>query len=509
MESFFTGCAGICPQPVKDVEKTFFYYIICFQHLINEWIHPFALFLCSITGAYCLVKEGRTPIMKNISDLWNQALGQIEKKLSKPSFETWMKSTKAHSLQGDTLIITAPNEFARDWLESRYLHLIADTIYDLTGEELSIKFVIPQNQNEEEFMPKSPIKKMSKEDEPADFPQNMLNPKYTFDTFVIGSGNRFAHAASLAVAEAPAKAYNPLFIYGGVGLGKTHLMHAIGHYVIEHNPSAKVVYSSSEKFTNEFINSIRDNKAVDFRNRYRNVDVLLIDDIQFLAGKEQTQEEFFHTFNTLHEESKQIVISSDRPPKEIPTLEDRLRSRFEWGLITDITPPDLETRIAILRKKAKAEGLDIPNEVMLYIANQIDSNIRELEGALIRVVAYSSLINKDINADLAAEALKDIIPSSKPKIITIKDIQRVVGQQFNIKLEDFKAKKRTKSVAFPRQIAMYLSREMTDSSLPKIGEEFGGRDHTTVIHAHEKISKLLNDDEQLQQQIKEIKEQLR
>ncbi|PLR88789.1 chromosomal replication initiator protein DnaA [Bacillus halotolerans] len=446
--------------------------------------------------------------MENILDLWNQALAQIEKKLSKPSFETWMKSTKAHSLQGDTLTITAPNEFARDWLESRYLHLIADTIYELTGEELSIKFVIPQNQDVEDFMPKPQVKKAVKEDT-SDFPQNMLNPKYTFDTFVIGSGNRFAHAASLAVAEAPAKAYNPLFIYGGVGLGKTHLMHAIGHYVIDHNPSAKVVYLSSEKFTNEFINSIRDNKAVDFRNRYRNVDVLLIDDIQFLAGKEQTQEEFFHTFNTLHEESKQIVISSDRPPKEIPTLEDRLRSRFEWGLITDITPPDLETRIAILRKKAKAEGLDIPNEVMLYIANQIDSNIRELEGALIRVVAYSSLINKDINADLAAEALKDIIPSSKPKVITIKEIQKVVGQQFNIKLEDFKAKKRTKSVAFPRQIAMYLSREMTDSSLPKIGEEFGGRDHTTVIHAHEKISKLLADDEQLQQHVKEIKEQLK
>ncbi|MCP6680566.1 chromosomal replication initiator protein DnaA [Bacillus nakamurai] len=446
--------------------------------------------------------------MENILDLWNQALAQIEKKLSKPSFETWMKSTKAHSLHGDTLTITAPNEFARDWLESRYLHLIADTIYELTGEELSIKFVIPQNQDAKDFMPKPQVKKAAKE-EPSDFPQSMLNPKYTFDTFVIGSGNRFAHAASLAVAEAPAKAYNPLFIYGGVGLGKTHLMHAIGHYVIDHNPSAKVVYLSSEKFTNEFINSIRDNKAVDFRNRYRNVDVLLIDDIQFLAGKEQTQEEFFHTFNTLHEESKQIVISSDRPPKEIPTLEDRLRSRFEWGLITDITPPDLETRIAILRKKAKAEGLDIPNEVMLYIANQIDSNIRELEGALIRVVAYSSLINKDINADLAAEALKDIIPSSKPKVITIKEIQRIVGQQFNIKLEDFKAKKRTKSVAFPRQIAMYLSREMTDSSLPKIGEEFGGRDHTTVIHAHEKISKLLIDDEQLQQHVKEIKEQLK
>ncbi|MBM7704223.1 chromosomal replication initiator protein DnaA [Metabacillus iocasae] len=446
--------------------------------------------------------------MENIHDLWSRALGEIEKKLSKPSFETWLKSTKAHALQGDALIITAPNDFARDWLESRYSNLIAETLYDLTGEELAVKFIIPQNQTEEDFDLQPQKKKVSKE-EPVDLPQSMLNSKYTFDTFVIGSGNRFAHAASLAVAEAPAKAYNPLFIYGGVGLGKTHLMHAIGHYVLDHNPAAKVVYLSSEKFTNEFINSIRDNKAVEFRNKYRNVDVLLIDDIQFLAGKEQTQEEFFHTFNTLHEESKQIIISSDRPPKEIPTLEDRLRSRFEWGLITDITPPDLETRIAILRKKAKADGLVIPNEVMLYIANQIDSNIRELEGALIRVVAYSSLINKDINADLAAEALKDIIPSSKPKIITIHDIQQVVGQHFNIKLDDFKAKKRTKSVAFPRQIAMYLSRELTDSSLPKIGEEFGGRDHTTVIHAHEKISKLVQTDAQLQKQIKEISDSLK
>ncbi|GMB09758.1 chromosomal replication initiator protein DnaA [Thermolongibacillus altinsuensis] len=447
--------------------------------------------------------------MENISDLWSKALGEIEKKISKPSFDTWLKSTKAHSLKGDTLIITVPNEFTKDWLESRYTTLIEQTLYDITGEELKIKFTIPQNQITEEFDVKPAIKTKKSDDDQTDFPQSMLNPKYTFDTFVIGSGNRFAHAASLAVAEAPAKAYNPLFIYGGVGLGKTHLMHAIGHYVLEHNPSAKVVYLSSEKFTNEFINAIRDNRADDFRNKYRNVDVLLIDDIQFLAGKEQTQEEFFHTFNTLHEESKQIVISSDRPPKEIPTLEDRLRSRFEWGLITDITPPDLETRIAILRKKAKAEGFDIPNEVMLYIANQIDSNIRELEGALIRVVAYSSLINKEINADLAAEALKDIIPSSKPKVITIQDIQRVVGQHFNVKLEDFKAKKRTKSVAFPRQIAMYLSRELTDCSLPKIGEEFGGRDHTTVIHAHEKISKLLQTDVQLQKQIKEIQEKLK
>ncbi|WP_066074206.1 chromosomal replication initiator protein DnaA [Neobacillus soli] len=447
--------------------------------------------------------------MENIADLWHAALAKIEKKISKPSFDTWLKSTKAHSLQGDLLVITAPNEFARDWLEERYSQLISGILYEITGEELSVKFIIPQNQNDADNDVNLPPKKFKRDDDHGEFPQGILNQKYTFDTFVIGSGNRFAHAASLAVAEAPAKAYNPLFIYGGVGLGKTHLMHAIGHYVLDHNPAAKVVYLSSEKFTNEFINSIRDNKAENFRNKYRNVDILLIDDIQFLAGKESTQEEFFHTFNALHEESKQIIISSDRPPREIPTLEDRLRSRFEWGLITDITPPDLETRIAILRKKARAEGLDIPNEVMLYIANQIDTNIRELEGALIRVVAYSSLINKDINANLAAEALKDIIPSSKPKVITILEIQKTVGELFSIKLEDFKAKKRTKSVAFPRQIAMYLSRELTDYSLPKIGEEFGGRDHTTVIHAHEKISKLLQTDSQLQRQMKELHELLK
>ena len=448
--------------------------------------------------------------MENIHDLWERVLSEMETKVSKPSFETWLKSTKANVIQNDVITVTAPNEFARDWLEDHYASLTSDTIENLTGSRLTPKFVIPQNESVDDLLVEQPPKKIPQADTADDISsRTMLNGKYTFNTFVIGSGNRFAHAASLAVAEAPAKAYNPLFIYGGVGLGKTHLMHAIGHYVMEHNPKANVVYLSSEKFTNEFINSIRDNKAVNFRNKYRNVDVLLIDDIQFLAGKEQTQEEFFHTFNALHEESKQIVISSDRPPKEIPTLEDRLRSRFEWGLITDITPPDLETRIAILRKKAKAENLDIPNEVMLYIANQIDTNIRELEGALIRVVAYSSLINKDMNADLAAEALKDIIPNSKPKMLTIIDIQKLVGDYYQVKLDDFKAKKRTKSVAFPRQIAMYLSRELTDSSLPKIGSEFGGRDHTTVIHAHEKISRLLGTDEDLQQKVQAITEQLR
>lgn len=447
--------------------------------------------------------------MKVIQKMWDKALSNIETKLSKPSFETWLKSTKALALDDDTLFISAPNEFSRDWLESRYAQLIVDTLYEITGENMKVKIVTSEPEADLKNNPPKKIedKKLSVQDENSS--SHMLNPKYVFDTFVIGTGNRFAHAASLAVAEAPAKAYNPLFIYGGVGLGKTHLMHAIGHYVLEHNSSAKVVYLSSEKFTNEFINSIRDNKAVDFRNKYRNVDVLLIDDIQFLAGKEQTQEEFFHTFNALHDESKQIVISSDRPPKEIPTLEDRLRSRFEWGLITDIQPPDLETRIAILRKKAKAENLDIVNEVMAYIANQIDTNIRELEGALIRVVAYSSLINRDIDVELAAEALKDIIPNGKPKVISIIDIQKTVGEHYGVKLEDFKAKKRNKSIAFPRQIAMYLSRELTDFSLPKIGDEFGGRDHTTVIHANDKISSQIQADPAFAETIKDIIEKIK
>ena len=446
--------------------------------------------------------------MENIEELWTATLNKIEEKISKPSFDTWLKSTQAVKLEENTIIISAPNDFARDWLETQYTTLISNVLKEITGAQLATKFIVPDTNPSTDQMAVEP-KAKQKIPNGNDAPKTMLNPKYTFDTFVIGAGNRFAHAASLAVAEAPAKAYNPLFIYGGVGLGKTHLMHAIGHYVREHDPNANVVYLSSEKFTNEFINAIMDNKTINFRNKYRNIDVLLIDDIQFIAGKESTQEEFFHTFNALHEESKQIIISSDRPPKEIPTLEDRLRSRFEWGLITDITPPDLETRIAILTKKAKAEGLDIPSEVMLYIANQIDTNIRELEGALIRVVAYSSLVNQDIDAALAADALKDIIPSSKPRVITIKGIQETVGEKYNIRLEDFAAKKRTRSIAFPRQIAMYLSRELTDFSLPKIGEEFGGRDHTTDIHAHEKISKLLEDDTNLNREIEEIKEELK
>lgn len=328
-------------------------------------------------------------------------------------------------------------------------------------------------------------------------PAGQLNPRYTFASFVVGNSNRFAHAAALAVAESPARAYNPLFIYGGVGLGKTHLMHAIGHHALSANRGLRVVYVTSETFTNELINAIRDDKTLEFRNKYRNIDVLLMDDIQFVAGKERTQEEFFHTFNALHEANKQIVLSSDRPPKEIPTLEDRLRSRFEWGLITDIQAPDFETRIAILRKKTNADNLHVPDDVLVTIARQIHSNIRELEGALIRLVACSSLTNRQITSDLATEVLRDLASQSRQKQINIDLIQEVVAEHFGLRVADLKAKKRTRSLSFPRQVAMYLARELTDSSLPRIGEAFGGRDHTTVIHAYERVQEDLKEDETL------------
>lgn len=446
--------------------------------------------------------------MEDYTQLWQAVLEKLKQKTSKPSFETWMKEITFHALdiKKQEIFLIAPHDLAREQLETTHKKLIADTVYEIFGESLQVNFILSQTK-ENQFLPQK--KYAQPNNKKTNSPHHMLNNRYIFETFVVGPGNRFAHAAALAVAESPSKSYNPLFIYGGVGLGKTHLMHAIGHYVMEHNPGANVQYLSSEKFTNEFINSIQYNKTEEFRNKYRNVDVLLIDDIQFLAGKEQTQEEFFHTFNTLHEDSKQIVISSDRPPKEIPTLEDRLRSRFEWGLITDITPPDLETRIAILRKKAKADGLDIPNEVMIYIANQINTNIRQLEGALIRVVAYSSLENKDIDADLAAEALKHFETPSNTRVISISDIQKAVANMYQLKIDDLKAKKRTKSIAFPRQIAMYLSRELTDCSLPKIGKEFGGRDHTTVIHACDKISSMIQTDALLQSRLKEIEQLLK
>jgi chromosomal replication initiator protein len=443
---------------------------------------------------------------QELLEIWQATLSEVEKQMSKPSFETWVKTTRPVSLNNGILVISVPNDFTKDWLENRYSTLITKTLQDVCSNDYKIHFITPRINGEEEESPAEKVNIPRVNNFTSSVTNSSwLNPKYTFDTFVIGGSNRFAHAASLAVSEAPARAYNPLFIYGGVGLGKTHLMHAIGHFVMENTPSYRVVYISTEKFTNEFINAIRDNKTLDFRNKYRNVDILLVDDIQFLVGKEQTQEEFFHTFNALHENNKQIVISSDRPPKEIPTLEERLRSRFEWGLITDMQAPDLETRVAILRKKASLEKIAISNDVLLYIADKISTNIRELEGAFIRVIAYSSLTNLKITVSLTEEVLKDIISrQNKNKIITIDIIQKETAQYFAIKQDDLKAKKRTRNVAFPRHIAMYLSRELTDASLPKIGEHFGGRDHTTVMHAHKKILSDLNNDSDLKHLIDQI-----
>lgn len=437
----------------------------------------------------------------------------MKERLTAPTFETWFTGTRicGYELEENRIQIYVPTPFAANWLADHYKVMIQNTVIALTEREFGLMFesepseeaVATQEVNKEE----SSISNDSSVR--GSWNNSALIPRYTFESFVIGASNRFAHAASLAVAETPAQAYNPLFIYGGVGLGKTHLMHAIGHYVRKINPNAKVLYLSSEKFTNDFITSIRDNSTEEFRNRYRSIDVLLIDDIQFLAKKEQTQEEFFHTFNTLHDDAKQIVISSDRPPREIPTIEDRLRSRFEWGLITDIQPPDLETRIAILQRKAKSDGLHVPEDVLLYIASQIDSNIRELEGALIRVVAYSSLVNEDLSTSLAEIALKDIISPDKPRMISVSQIQKVIGDHFGLKMEDFKARKRTRNVSFPRQIAMYLTRELTEMSLPRIGEAFGGRDHTTVLHAWDRIHEELEKDIQLKATVDRLSEAIR
>lgn len=450
-----------------------------------------------------------------LNNLWEQALNIIKGEISEISFNTWIKSCTPISISDNTLKLSVPNEFTKGILDTRYKDLLIQALKIVTSRRFKIEFYL-ESDLEEEKENEEKQKEEKKENTNdvdgsivvSDEMSATLNPKYTFQSFVIGNSNRFAHAASLAVAESPAKAYNPLFIYGGVGLGKTHLMHAIGHYILQENPKAKVVYVSSEKFTNELINAIKDDKNEEFRNKYRKVDVLLIDDIQFIAGKERTQEEFFHTFNALHEENKQIILSSDRPPKEIPTLEDRLRSRFEWGLIADIQAPDFETRMAILKKKADVEGLNVPNEVMVYIATKIKSNIRELEGALIRIIAYSSLTNRDVSVDLASEALKDIISNKESAPVTIKTIQESVANYYNLRIEDLKSQRRTRNIAYPRQIAMYLSRKLTDMSLPKIGEEFGGRDHTTVIHAYEKISENLKTDEGLQSMVNDITKKL-
>lgn len=433
-----------------------------------------------------------------LSTLWQRTLELLKSELTEISFNTWIKTIEPLNIGSNSIEFGVPAEFNKGILESRYSTLIRNAIKQITSKEYSVSFVIPSQDSSK----KHSINENNTNDENAN---SILNPKYTFDTFVIGNSNRFAHAAAVAVAESPAKAYNPLFLYGGVGLGKTHLMHAVGHYVLSQNSTTKVLYVSSEKFTNELINAIKDDRNEEFRSKYRNIDILLIDDIQFIGGKERTQEEFFHTFNALYEANKQIIISSDKPPKEITTLEERLRSRFEWGLTADIQQPDLETRIAILKKKAQLDNLDISNDVLVFIADKIASNIRELEGALNKVIAYSSLTKNDISVDLATEALKDMLSSNRPKVINSALIVDAVSRYFDLKPDEFKSKKRNRDIAFPRQIAMYLCRELTDMSLPKIGDEFGGRDHTTVMHAFDKIIDDIQNNPETRRAIDELK----
>jgi chromosomal replication initiator protein len=403
----------------------------------------------------------------------------------------------------DVLVIGVPSEMARDTIRSRYAAAVASAVRSLTSRKLNVEFVVDAEAGRKMHRPPARAKEPPTATPTADAaeagvdPQTELRDRYTFDTFVVGTSNRLAHAASQAVAQNPARAYNPLFVYGGVGLGKTHLMHAIGHLARNLHRRSRVLYVTAETFTNQIITAIRDDKTDEFRARYRNIDILLIDDIQFISGKERTQEEFFHTFEALHGAQKQLVISSDRPPKDFTTLEERLRSRFEWGLITDIQPPDFETRVAILKKKAQLEAIDIPDDVLVFIARRVETNIRELEGALIRLAAHTSLHEEPMTLTLAQTLLKDLFPTERRRLVTIPMIQAAVAAYYGIDADDLSAKSRTRNVAFPRQVAMYLCRRLTDSSLPRIGEAFGGRDHTTVMHACTKIEGQLGQSEEL------------
>ena len=428
--------------------------------------------------------------------LWTEVSGRLKEALNDTTFGTWFGDVFSSELTDEAFVLSVPNDFTREWIEGHFLDLIGAAVLDASGAERRIRLSV-----EQEVQPLGPMP------EPAQMarPAFEMNPKYSFDSFVIGSSNRFAHAAALAVAEAPAQAYNPLFIYGGTGLGKTHLLQAIGGYVSEHSRKLSVRYITSETFMNDFINSLRDKRIEGFKQRYRTYDLLLIDDIQFLEHKERIQEEFFHTFNSLYEAGRQIVISSDRPPREISTLEERLRSRFEWGLITDIQPPDLETRIAILRKKVKTDGIHIPDpQVLTFIAGRVSTNIRELEGALTRVVAFSSLTGRPMTVDLSQDVLKDVFPQGEAPEVSIERIQTAVTDRFGLSMEELCGERRSQNIVYPRQVAMYLSRELTDASLPKIGREFGGRDHTTVIHATSKIARLIREDRSVYNLVQEL-----
>jgi chromosomal replication initiator protein len=426
------------------------------------------------------------------SNIWDLVLSRVEAKVNRHSFYTWFKPTSFVSDDGTGIRVRVPNVLFRDWLTKHYAAVLDEAFTEVNRAGATVSFVtedppievVPGRDAEVPLPP---------EVEVEDATAGGLGPRYSFDTFIVGPSNQFAHAACRAVAEAPSRSYNPLFIYGGVGLGKTHLMHAIGHYVLSHLRNLKLTYISSERFMNEMINAVRYDRVLDFRERYRSVDVLLVDDIQFLAGKEGTQTEFFHTFNALYDSQKQIVISSDCPPHEIPSLEERLRSRFEWGLIADIQPPDLETKVAILKRKAEAEGVPLPDAVAIYIAGKIKSNIRELEGSLIRLIAYASLTGREISLPLAQDVLRNVLQSEE-RAVTIEIIQKFVSDYYQLKVIDLKSRNNSKSIAMPRQIAMYLCKNLTNASLPEIGRSFGGKHHSTVIHSIKKIEALRQND---------------
>jgi len=449
-----------------------------------------------------------------MNKLWKDTLQHLQSQLSAQHFSTWIKPIRLQTINKDMVHLEVPNRFVLDWVKDNYARLIQETLSNLGAVDYKLTWTIgresvKKEENKEapqvETPPEKPVRAAATTTMPAS--HTNLNPKYNFDAFVSGSSNQFAHAAAMAVAANPATTYNPLFIYGGVGLGKTHLVNAIGNAMLARNPQLRVCYYASEKFMNELINSIRYAKMDDFRNKFRSMDVLLIDDVQFIAGKERTQEEFFHTFNALYESHKQIVVTSDKFPKEIPELEERLRSRFEWGLIADIQPPDIETKQAILRLKAEQNRIDLPDDVARFLASSVASNVRELEGYLVRIGAYASLTSTTITLEMARDILKDILVD-KVKEITVEEIQKTVAGHYNIKVSDIRSPKRLKALILPRQIAMYLSRQMTDCSYPEIGERFGGKDHSTIIHAIRKIEKNLEDDLNLRVTIDNLKNTL-
>jgi len=461
--------------------------------------------------------------------IWDQVLSRIEDQVGRHSFSTWFKPTSLLADAGQTLSIRVPNLLFVEWLPKHYSVVLAEAMRDVGRPDAKLVFVpdgadgagkasragqagggsgTPRDPGGMPPQDETPSRIQVTSHEPEPLRAGSLIPRYTFDTFIVGPSNQFAHAACRAVAETPSRSYNPLFIHGGVGLGKTHLMHAIGHYVVQHHPSLVLTYISSERFMNEMINAVRFDRILDFRSRYRSVDVLLVDDIQFVSGKEGTQNEFFHTFNALHDAQKQIVISSDRPPHEIPALEERLRSRFEWGLIADIQSPDLETKVAILKKKAEGEALQLPDHVAMYMATRIKSNIRELEGSLIRLIAYASLTSKPLTIELAQDVLRNVIDHDE-KAVTIEQIQKFVAEYYQMKPAEIRSRNNSKSVAMPRQIAMYLCKALTHASLPEIGRSFGGKHHSTVIHSIKKIEELRKNNPEFDHQVKNLLDQFK